>query len=121
MLAAEESGLDREFISGLNKNSPRRLHDLYLSRKVVRHAIRAQYKVIQKIADSGSCVIVGRAADYVLRDYDNVVRVFIHAPKDYRVAKIMEMYGETATRMFHGWRPWNTLRRLASELGNMNL
>ena len=34
-------------------------------------------------------------ADYVLRKRDNVVRVFIHAPKDYRVKKVMEMYGDT--------------------------
>ena len=47
------------------------------------------------IADKGSCVIVGRAADYVLRNRDNVVRIFIHAPKDYRVKKVMEMYGDT--------------------------
>ena len=47
------------------------------------------------IADAGSCVIVGRAADYVLRSRQNVVRVFIHAPKEYRVKKVMEMYGDT--------------------------
>lgn len=47
------------------------------------------------IADKASCVIVGRAADYVLRNRDNVVRIFIHAPKDYRVKKVMEMYGDT--------------------------
>ena len=43
----------------------------------------------------GACVIVGRAADYVLRNRENVVRIFIHAPKDYRVKKVMEMYGDT--------------------------
>ena len=42
-----------------------------------------------------TCVIVGRAADYVLRNRKNVVRIFIHAPKDYRVEKVMEMYGDT--------------------------
>ena len=47
------------------------------------------------IADMGACVIVGRAADYVLRNRKNVVRIFIHAPKDYRVKKVMEMYGDT--------------------------
>ena len=43
----------------------------------------------------GACVIIGRAADYVLRNRKNVVRIFIHAPKDYRVKKVMEMYGDT--------------------------
>ena len=54
----------------------------------------AQEKVIRSIADAGACVIVGRAADYILRDYDNVINVFIHAPKDFRVRSIMEKYGD---------------------------
>lgn len=94
-LAAQESGLDREFISDLNSNAPHVLHELYLSTTVVKQAVIAQEKIIRKIADTGSCVIVGRAADYVLRDYDNVVRIFLHAPKEYRAKKIMEMYGDT--------------------------
>ncbi|MBP3737400.1 MAG: cytidylate kinase-like family protein [Lachnospiraceae bacterium] len=40
-----------------------------------------QAAVIKKLAETSSCVIVGRAADYVLRDYENAVRVFVHAPK----------------------------------------
>lgn len=94
-LAAEESGLSREFISGLNRNAPKHLHDLYLSRRVVRHAIEAQYKIIYKIAENGSCVIVGRAADYVLRDKENVIRVFIHAPTEYRIGRVMDVYGDS--------------------------
>lgn len=94
-LAAHESGLDREFISDINKNSPDVLRELYLSSHVVRYAIKAQNQIIRKIADNGSCVIVGRAADHVLKDYDNVVRVFIYAPKDYRIGRVMEVYGDT--------------------------
>lgn len=40
-------------------------------------------------------MIVGRAADYVLREHPDVVRIFIHAPKDYRAKKIQEVYGDT--------------------------
>ena len=94
-LAAHESGLDAEFISDIHKNSPEVLRDLYLSTGAVSHAIDAQKKIICQIADNGSCVIVGRAAGYVLRDYDNVVRVFIHAPKKYRIRRVMEIYGDT--------------------------
>ena len=101
-LAAQESGLDREFISELNTQAPHILHDLYLSTNVVQQAVIAQEKIIRKIADNGACVIVGRAADYVLRDYDNVVRVFIHAPKEYRTRQIMEMYGDSEeTAAYH--------------------
>ncbi|MBO5336877.1 MAG: cytidylate kinase-like family protein [Lachnospiraceae bacterium] len=43
-----------------------------------------QAKIIRKLAEDGeSCVIMGRAADYVLKDYDNVLSVFVHAPKDF--------------------------------------
>lgn len=103
-LAAQESGLDREFVSEINANSPTMLHSLYLSTKVIQQAIIAQDKVIRKIADQGSCVIVGRAADYVLRDYENVVRLFIYAPEDYRTQRVMEVYGdriEEAKRNIH--------------------
>lgn len=94
-LAAKESGLHKEFISDINANSPQILHDLYLSTSVVQQAITAQEKIIRKIAEQGSCVIVGRAADYVLREYENVVRIFIYAPEEYRVNKVMEVYGDT--------------------------
>ena len=94
-LAAQESGLDKEFISDINMNSPAMLHSLYLSTEVVQQAIIAQDKVIRKIADQGSCVIVGRAADYVLRNYSNIVNIFIYAPEDYRIKKVMEVYGDS--------------------------
>lgn len=94
-LAAEESGLASEFIDNINESSPKRLHELYLSTQVGQNAIVAQYKVIHKIAESGSCVIVGRAADHVLRDLPNLVRIFIYAPQEYRIGRIMEVYGDT--------------------------
>lgn len=89
--AAYESGLDREFISDIHKNAPDALRELYLSSQAVRHAIEAQDHIIRKIADNGSCVIVGRAADYVLKDYKNVIRVFVHAPLEYRIGRIGEV------------------------------
>ena len=42
-----------------------------------------QSDAIVRAAKEGSCVFVGRCADYILRDYPNVVSVFIHAPEDY--------------------------------------
>ena len=93
-LAAQESGLDREFIADINTDSPSILHSLYLSTDVVQRAIVAQDHVIKKIADEGSCVIVGRAADHVLKGYDDVINVFIYAPEDYRIGRIMEVYGD---------------------------
>lgn len=71
------------------------LRSLYLSTDVVQQAILAQDKIIRKIADNGSGVIVGRAADYVLRNYKNVIRLFIYAPEKYKVKRVMEIYGDT--------------------------
>ena len=94
-LAAQESGLAKEFISGINSDENAIMRELYLSTSAVQQAVIAQAKAINMIADQGSCVIIGRAADYVLQNRKNVVRIFIHAPKDYRVKKVMEMYGDT--------------------------
>ena len=40
-------------------------------------------------------MIVGRAADYVLRERPNLLRVFVYAPKDLRIENVEEMYGDT--------------------------
>lgn len=71
------------------------LHSLYLSTDVVQQAIATQDKVIRKIAGQGSCVIVGRAADYVLRNYRNIVNIFVYAPAEYRVQRVMQVYGDS--------------------------
>lgn len=42
-----------------------------------------QAKIVKELAEEESCVIIGRCADYVLKDYDNVLSVFIHAPEDF--------------------------------------
>lgn len=94
-LAAHESRLDQEFISDIHKNAPDILRNLYLSSHVVQRAVAAQEQIIRKIADNGSCVIVGRAADHVLKEYNNVIRVFVHAPKEYRIGRVMKIYGDT--------------------------
>ena len=94
-LAAQESGLDKDFMADINTNSPAILHELYLSTNVVKQAVIAQEQIIRKIAEAGSCVIVGRAADYVLRENENVVSIFFHAPKEFRADNIMEMYGDS--------------------------
>jgi len=94
-LAAQESGLAQEFISGINSDENAVMRELYLTADPVKRAVAAQEKAIRHIADAGSCVIIGRSADYVLRGYQNVVRIFIYAPKSYREKKIMEMYGDS--------------------------
>jgi cytidylate kinase len=49
-----------------------------------------QAKVIKELAETESCVIVGRCADYVLRNYPNVMSVFIHADKEFCMERSLE-------------------------------
>ena len=60
----------------------------------MKYAIEAQDKIIREIAEHGSCVIVGRAADYVLKDNKNLIKIFIYANEKYKIKKLQEMYGD---------------------------
>ena len=53
-----------------------------------------QSKVIRHIANQESCIIVNGCADYILEDYDQVLKVFINAPFDSRCKRVVEMYKE---------------------------
>lgn len=53
-----------------------------------------QCKFIEELAQKGSCVIVGRCADYILRDRKDCLHVFIHADMESRARRIVERYGE---------------------------
>lgn len=54
-----------------------------------------QRKVILDLAEKGSCVIVGRCADYILKDRSDTLHAFIHAPIPYRAERIVRLYGES--------------------------
>ena len=58
-----------------------------------------QAKVIKDLADKESCVIVGRCADFVLKDYPNVMSVFIHADKDFCMERSLERNSMTRPEM----------------------
>lgn len=55
----------------------------------------AQFDTIKKIAGEGSCVMVGRCADYALEDYDNVMNVFIYADLDQRIRRVAREFNLT--------------------------
>lgn len=54
---------------------------------------KVQFQIIQDLAERGPCVIVGRCANYLLRDRDDVLDVFIHAGFDYRLKRTIEKLG----------------------------
>lgn len=62
-----------------------------------------QSEIIRRLADMDeSCIIIGRCGQYILRDRTDLVRIFIHADKDYCIEKLMGRYGisrEEATQL----------------------
>ena len=54
-----------------------------------------QCSVILQLAEQGPCVIVGRNADYILKDRPDVLHAFIYADKDFRAERIVRLYGES--------------------------
>lgn len=96
---AMESGFSEEYVKEIEENSRGRFLSLLSNRA---HAPnnediiwKIQCKVISDLAEKGSCVIVGRCADYVLRDKADCLKVFIHADIAHRAQRIVDVYGET--------------------------
>ena len=54
-----------------------------------------QCGVILQLAEKGPCVIVGRNADYILKDRDDVLDVYIHADPEFKAERIVRLYGES--------------------------
>lgn len=96
-LAAKETGLSEEFIRQAEQQKTSSfLYNLYMSTQnlpVSDQVFIAESEVIRRVAAEGPCVIVGRCADYVLRNQEGVLNVFIHAPLDERIFRAREEYG----------------------------
>ena len=54
-----------------------------------------QCNVILQLADKGPCVIVGRNADYILKDREDALHIFIHADDEFRKNRIVKLYGQS--------------------------
>lgn len=102
--AAKSSGMNQDFFEAADERSPHFFTGLWsftpgfdtgtcfmgdspLSDDKI---YQAQSEVMTQLADRSPCVIVGRTADYVLRNHCQVISIFIHASMEARVARIME-------------------------------
>lgn len=95
---AKKTGFSEHFIRSAEHQRPTNsfLYDLYTSVQtpsVPDQVFIAQAKVIKEAAARESCVIVGRCADYILREQPNCLKVFINAPLDQRIRRAREEYG----------------------------
>ena len=57
-----------------------------------------QHNIIRNLAEKESCVIVGRCADYILRERTDCLNTFIHASMEFRIRQITQHYGETPAK-----------------------
>ena len=67
----------------------------FYSRPLSEELWNAQVKAIRELANKESCVIVGRNADYILKEYDHCLRVFVHADRAWRLLRIRQEMPDT--------------------------
>ena len=111
-LAAEKSDLCHEaaaeadernansLLYTLAMGSTAMLHTPHYNMPINDKLFLVQSDIIKEAAEKGSCVIVGRCADYVLRDRTDVVSVFIHADANIRAKHVAERNGITESEAF---------------------
>ena len=72
------------------------VNDLDVDKELVEKADKAtnvislQYQAMHKMAEKSSCVIIGRSANYLLHDRDDLINIFIYAPEEDRIRAVME-------------------------------
>lgn len=95
---AVESGFDKNYIANAGEDAARGFLSALSNRAFgpnnEDYLWKVQYKTITELAEKGPCVIVGRCADYILRDTADCLKVFIHADTSFRAERIVKVYGE---------------------------
>lgn len=99
---AAESGFNEKYIEEQGEYAPSKNSFAYAfvgrdinGMSMSDYIYSMQRKVILELAEKGNCVIVGRCADYILRDRADCLNVFVHADMDKRADRIVNRYGET--------------------------
>lgn len=96
---AEESGFAENYIKEAGEYTPHSFLSHAFSNRTLGPTNEdilwdLQCKVITELAEKGPCVIVGRCADYILREKADCLKVFIHADMAFRAERIVKIYGE---------------------------
>ena len=99
---AEKSGLSPEYVLENAELSPKKglFAYAFAGRDITGKSIEdivyeAHRKVILELADRESCVIIGRNADYILKDRDDILNVFIHGDMPEKIQRISQLYHVT--------------------------
>lgn len=97
---AEESGFYKEYVDEHTEDAASGWFGLvnnrdFYGRSTQDDLFAVQARVIREVAEQGPCIIVGRCADYILRDHKDLLTVYIHASRQKRAERIVQEYGET--------------------------
>ena len=105
-LASEESGINESLFTEADESRRTALFKKYnrsFGDKLISpesgeftsddNLFNYQAKIIKQLAERESCVIVGRCANYVLREHEHVLRVFTYASEDFCVEQVKKLYG----------------------------
>lgn len=92
-LAAKKRGISEEVVADAEENIPSIWDTNAVGLPIFQDRLyQIQSNIILDIAQQEApCIIVGRCADYVLRDCPNILNVFIHADKEFRIRRIMDI------------------------------
>ena len=100
---AKETGFDPSYVADAGEYAPGKSIFSYAFSSNTPHTSggvnasdylgTTQCRIILELAEKGDCVIVGRCADYILRERKDCLNVFIHADEEYRAKRIVENYG----------------------------
>lgn len=79
----------KDDIKNLKKSDEKlpKSHISFAGQKVPSKQFEEQAQIITELANRKSCIFIGRASNYILRNYSNVINVFIHAPLDFRIKR----------------------------------
>lgn len=91
----EETGVSRDLVEKTDVDANVKfevdtsLGPRYLN--LTNRVIYVQFDVIRQMAEKSSCVIIGRCADYILKERKDTLKVFLYAPKEVRIRSVMEL------------------------------
>lgn len=85
-----EVGIPGEIMEKVEEGEERGEFSQYAD--LTKRAIHVQKTIIRKLSDRESCVIIGRSADYILKEHKPILRVFIYSPDEVRIKNVMESH-----------------------------
>ena len=108
-LASDDSGINEQLFAKADEKLKRSLL-FKIARKIYKGVLippdsdefisnenlfNYQGKIIMELADTETCIIIGRCADFILKDHPNVVRLFVHSPLQDCINTLVEMTGKS--------------------------